>query len=184
MASKELRIPFATSLVTFLLGVFLGIISVSSVADKSFLDSPQIISVGGNRHLDVFEIFSRNMSAALLLFSGVVTGGLSTLIGLILTSVYVGATFGIAANSVGLAQAAGSIVLYAPLEFLGLIIVATAGFWPAQRALGHIFSRGRAGVNVLAVYVHSLKDSLKILAVGSAVILLAAAAESLVIALR
>lgn len=181
---KGLWVPFATSVATFLLGLSIGFFSLPSVVDQAFLNSQQGLSGGSGQYPDFLEIFTRNMGAGLLLFSGVLTGGLSTLIGLTLIAAYVGATLSVAANGVGFMEAAGSIIFYAPLEFAGLLIIATAGFWPGQRAMREIFSPTLVKAGVFATYIGSLKDSMKVLFAGSAVLFLAAIVESAIIALR
>lgn len=181
---KGLWVPFTTSLATFLLGLSIGFLSLSAVVDQVFLNSQQGSPGVSGQQPQFLEIFIRNMGAGLLLFSGVVTGGLSTLIGLILVAVYVGATFSVAVNGVGFMEAAGSIIFYAPLEFAGLLIIATAGFWPGQRALLEMFSPTAAKTRVFATYIGSLNDSMKVLFIGSTVLFFAAIIESIIIAHR
>ncbi|MFE0581568.1 hypothetical protein [Streptomyces sp. NPDC058874] len=66
-------------------------------------------------------IVLRNVGAAMLMFSGVLTAG-STVVALGLMAAYIGATFGSAAHAVGFQEALGSIVLYAPLIGRGRLI--------------------------------------------------------------
>ncbi|MFE2527579.1 stage II sporulation protein M [Streptomyces sp. NPDC059382] len=141
-------------------------------ADTSFADS-------------FGPILLRNVGAAMLMFSGVLTAGFSTVVALGLMAAYIGATFGSASHTVGFQEALGSIVFYAPLEFLGLLFAATAGMLPMVAGVANAL-RGSTedGRSPLRVYAESLALSLKTLGIAVAVILVAALVESAVIAAR
>ncbi|UBH25112.1 hypothetical protein KW076_02660 [Micrococcus porci] len=80
-------------------------------------------------------ILGRNLGAALLVFGGVVTGGALTAVTLPLVGVWVGATLRLALDAAGWEGAVGATVLYAPLEFAGVLLAAVAGLVPLAAAL-------------------------------------------------
>src|SRR4029453_8034716 len=79
---------------------------------------------------EFLHILARNVGAALVLYSGVVTLGLTTLIGSGILALYVGATVSLGVHSVGGTALIADVIWYVPFEFLGLILAATAGFQP------------------------------------------------------
>ena len=128
---KGLWVPFTTSLVAFLLGFYVGFLSLSSVVDQAFLTHTR----GYLPAVDSTRIFLKSSSEIWgqgSCFSPGTNRGTVQAVGLTLISVYVGATFSVAVNGVGFGQAAGSIIFYAPLEFAGLLLIAAAGFWPGH----------------------------------------------------
>lgn len=76
------------------------------------------------------QILLVNVPALCLVFSGVVTGGLTTLIAWPLTAVYIGVTMRIGQVQLGVAEVVSSIWIYAPVEFLALLLAAGAGLMP------------------------------------------------------
>ncbi len=129
-------------------------------------------------------ILVRNGSIMLMLFSGVVTAGVSTAVGLTLLALYVGATLGAAAGNVGLAPALGSILSYAPLEFMAFLIAAVAGMLPMATA--GLFRRdaGSGPRDRLRAYITSLSAAVRLLVVATLGVLAADLAEVTTIALR
>ena len=86
-----------------------------------------------------WSVFGRillvNFPALCLAFSGVITGGLSTLIAWPLTSIYIGSTMRTASAQLGPGEVLGTIWVYAPGEFAALLIAAGAGLMPAAAAV-------------------------------------------------
>jgi uncharacterized membrane protein SpoIIM required for sporulation len=130
-------------------------------------------------------IVPRNLAAASLLFSGVLTGGFSTVVGLGLLAMYIGATFGAAAGNVGALDAFTSIAAYAPVEFLGLLLAATAGLMPVVSFMYTAVTGSRPGrPGAFGTYVETVSASLRVFALAVVVIVVAATVESVVIAAR
>ncbi|UUN27775.1 stage II sporulation protein M [Streptomyces sp. FIT100] len=180
-----LAIAFSVSLAALCTGIVLGCTSMDPAGGDGAWADP------GGRPADVSfadsfgPIVLRNTGAAMLLFSGALTAGFSTVVALGLMAVYIGATFGAAARTAGFQEALGSIVLYAPLEFLGLLLAATAGMLPVVSGVANaLHSSAEDDRSPLRAYAESLALSLKTLGVAVAVILVAALVESVVIAAR
>lgn len=127
------------------------------------------------------EILIRNLSAALLLFSGVATVGLTTVVGLLFTAIWVGAGFQAMLASGGLESLSPMVLTYIPLEFGGVLIAAVAGLLP----LGHALSNftGDESQRHVGVFSHA-PEALKWLSVSVGLICLGAAIEVLVIVTR
>lgn len=81
---------------------------------------------------DFTQILARNLGAALVLYSGVVTLGRTTVIGSGILALYIGATVSLGLNSVGGATLFADVIWYVPFEFLGLVMAATAGLQPRR----------------------------------------------------
>ncbi|MFC5803114.1 stage II sporulation protein M [Streptomyces formicae] len=178
-------IAFSVSLAALCTGIVLGYSSMDPAGgDGAWAGSggqPAEISFASS----FGPILVRNTGAAMLLFSGVLTAGFSTVVALGLMAAYIGATFGAAAHTAGFQEALGSIVLYAPLEFVGLLLAATAGMLPVVVGVANALrSSAEDGRSPLRAYAESVALSLKTLGVAVAVILIAALAESVVIAAR
>lgn len=127
------------------------------------------------------EIIVRNGSAALLLYSGVVTLGVSTLGVLTMTSVYVGATMSVGVTNSGVAGLIGDTGLYIPFEFSGMLLGAAAGLYPFVRALS---SDRTANRGFGASYLDSLAGSLRLLGVALGLVLVGAAIEAALLSVR
>lgn len=76
------------------------------------------------------------------------------------------------------------VALYAPLEFLGLLLAASAGLLPLVAGAGSALGGAAQGKSPLRSYVDALGPSLKAFGGAVAVILVAAVVESLVITSR
>lgn len=124
------------------------------------------------------QIVARNIPLAMLMFAGVVTLGLTTLVSTAVLSLYVGATLGAASGNVGLASALWSIAAYAPLEFAGFLVASYAGLRPVVGAVRRSVVH-EAGA--LAAYLDAARGAVTTLAVGLALLLAGAAVEALVI---
>ncbi|MGW8954718.1 stage II sporulation protein M [Streptomyces sp. NPDC055709] len=180
-----LAIAFSVSLAALCTGIVLGYTSMDPAGGGSAWAAPGASSAEASFWGSFGPIVLRNTGAAMLMFSGVLTGGFSTVVALGLMAAYIGATFGAAAHTAGFQQALGSIVLYAPLEFLGLLFAATAGLLPVVAGVASALHWGAEdGRSPLRAYVESLALSFKCLGLAIAVILIAALVESTVIAAR
>jgi hypothetical protein len=125
----------------------------------------------------------QKLSAALLLFSGTFTGGFSTILALGLLSTYVGATFGAAASNVGVTDALLSIVLYAPSEFAGLLLAATAGIIPLAACVRSAFD-DRSERSPYISHLAAVQPALRYLAYAVLLICIGAGVEAAVISGR
>ncbi|MEZ2389913.1 hypothetical protein AB6813_10255 [bacterium RCC_150] len=128
---------------------------------------------------EFLHILGRNVGAALVLYSGVVTFGLTTLITAGILALYIGATVSLGVNSVGGTNLLADVVWYVPFEFLGLVLAATAGFQPTA-ALAHRLVLKSEPVTISS-FIQDLARSLATFAAAMALILLGAIIESILI---
>jgi uncharacterized membrane protein SpoIIM required for sporulation len=164
------------ALVTAIVGCVVGYASMRGVVADAVTSRG---SGGGESGVTLRGILSRNIPAALLVYSGVSTLGFSTIIALLALGGFVGATFATAVATIGVRAAAGSIIAYAPVEMLGLLLAAVAGLTPITAVLSRGAHESRANS-----YVGSLSRSLRILCVAIFILAVAGALESLVISSR
>lgn len=130
---------------------------------------------------DFFQILARNIGAALVLYSGVVTLGLTTIIGAGILALYVGATLSLGLNSVGGATLFADVIWYVPFEFFGLVLATTAGLQPAAGLAGRLMKNKPVSVGS---FVDSIARSLGSLLIAVALIVIGAAIESVLIHLK
>lgn len=126
------------------------------------------------------EILLANMGAALMLFSGALFAGVTTIFGLVALSFYIGSTMAVAVHHAGLGGVAGSVWTYILFEFLAMVISATAGLHPLYMSLLSTNVEGSR----LSRYVGGLTTSLKLQAVAVGLLTLAAGIEAFVISSR
>ena len=119
----------------------------------------------------VLPIFATNASAALGLYSGVLTLGTSTVANSILIGLFAGSAIRGASDALGPAHAAGTLLPYFAFEGAGLIGAATAGLLPIAYLAWHI-TRGDATLaSGWRAYTRALGATLP-LAAGSLILLL------------
>jgi uncharacterized membrane protein SpoIIM required for sporulation len=151
-------------------------LDVSWIAENKTFEKSPLYSGGFD------QILLRNLGAALVLYSGVVTLGLTTLVAGGILALYVGATVALGVNSVGVAQLLADVAWYVPFEFSGLVLAAAAGLQPAFGAARLVLlHKGKISLTSLQ---RDLSASLRTLSVGSAFITVAAVIESVLISLR
>ncbi|WDO11364.1 stage II sporulation protein M (plasmid) [Streptomyces murinus] len=167
------------SLAALCTGIVLGYASLASAGPADGSSGASAASAAS-----FTAIVVRNTGVAMLLFSGVATAGFSTVITLGLMATYIGATFGAAARVVGVGEALVSIVLYAPLEFVGLLLAATAGTLPVVAAMASALRSGQGAPSPLHAYGTAVGLSLKTFMLAIAVVVVAAAVEATVITSR
>ncbi|TDL40929.1 hypothetical protein [Kocuria rosea] len=173
-ARRALGWAAAVATALFVAGFLVGYESISRVPATL-----QDTAGAGQDHDGSFgSIVVRNLGAAALLYSGVLTGGLLTGTSLALLSVYVGATAKIGVLNVGAAALVGAAGWYAGLEFLGCLVAAAAGLLPLTAAL----TARRNGL--VRSYLTALPASLGVLALAVALLLAAAGIEAALIARR
>ncbi|WP_104125841.1 stage II sporulation protein M [Cryobacterium sp. Y57] len=124
-------------------------------------------------------ILSQNLAAALLAFSGVATAGLSTLFGISLTSLWVGASFHAVQVELGAAEVVIRVLPYAGIEFAGILLAATAGLLPA---VVFVAERFRYAPRQRYTYTSSVPGTLRLFLVAVLLITMGALVEAAVIA--
>ncbi|MDQ0210556.1 MULTISPECIES: hypothetical protein [Arthrobacter] len=126
------------------------------------------------------RILAANVPALCLLFSGVITGGVSTLIAWPLTAIYIGSTMRLGRTHMGIGEVVASIWIYAPIEFLGLLLGAGAGLIPVAAAIRSALSASEAA-GPLRQYLAMFPLALKIFGIASVLVLAAALLEATVL---
>jgi len=168
-AVRSTLLALLFSLVTLGIGAAIGYVSLRGSVDQGWVSSPDSAP-------SFATIFITNVGTAFLLFSGVVTVGISALFGGLALGGFIGATFTVAAGTVGTAAAAGSIGWYAPLEFAGFIVAAAGGFSPAVGVLLR-----KSGESRRAAYVSALPRAGLFALVSVGMLGIAAGVEALII---
>ncbi|WP_179205334.1 stage II sporulation protein M [Mycetocola reblochoni] len=154
--------------------------SVESLA--LFGSDPSLMTDGS-----FLAILIRNAGVAAFLFSGVVTAGVTTLAALVLTAFAIGTSMALVQSASGWIRLLGDVAWYAPIEFASLAVVGAAGLVPLLSAL-----RAGAGDSEerqprrgpLHRYLAALPAALRLGVLGFVGIVIGAAVESAVIALR
>lgn len=167
--ARSTLLAFLVSVVTLGIGVIMGYVSLRGSVDSAWIS-------GSTTTPSFATIFATNMSTALLLFSGVVTLGISALFGSLALGGFIGATFTVAAGTVGTATAAGSIGWYAPFEFAGFVVAGAGGFLPILAVMLR-----SAGESRRAAYMSVLPKAGLFALLSAALLLVAAGVEVLVI---
>lgn len=129
------------------------------------------------------RILVTNIPALCLMFSGVITGGISTLIAWPLTAIYIGSTMRIGETRLGIGDVVASIWIYAPLEFLALLLGAGAGLMPLTAAVRSALSVSEHA-RPLQQYLQTFPLALKIFGISSVLLLAAALLEATVLATK
>lgn len=132
-------------------------------------------------------VLARNLPALALLYSGVLTLGLSTLLGLGVVSAYVGATFKVGSTTSGLVALLGQTAVYGVPEMLAMVTAAAAGLYPVVRTARSLWSRGGADAAHQAAwvtYARAVPGSLLILLAATAILVVAAVLEAWVVTAR
>jgi uncharacterized membrane protein SpoIIM required for sporulation len=146
------------------------------VMDPSWAPDALELNPSGGVELPWWRILATNGAAALMLFSGAATGGLTTLAALTWTGAYVGATMSVAVTNVGVGTVAADVWLFLPLEIAGLVVAAAAGLHPVVLGL---LDPHREGDGFARRYLAGARGSLRLLPVAGALLLAAAVAEAL-----
>jgi uncharacterized membrane protein SpoIIM required for sporulation len=156
-------------------GVAVGALSFEAGATPA---SGGVFALDGDDTAVLLQILTRNLAAALLLFSGFVTAGTTTVLGLLFVASWVGAGTSAVAAETGLDAVSPLVLLYLPLEFAGLLLAATAGLLPIAGLIRRFASTSSVP------RVSTSRRALLLLAVAVAVIVLGACLETLVIHLQ
>jgi uncharacterized membrane protein SpoIIM required for sporulation len=169
------------SLTVFIAGAVVGYSSIGPewAAESLTAAAPEAEAVQPT----AWHILLRNVSALMLLYSGALTVGVTSLLGLAAVAAYVGATMAVGVWNQGVWRLLVETGAYAPIEFAGLVVGGAAGLYPAVALARAIFVTP-GSVALVGTYLDALRTSLKIFAWAVALVLVAATVEGLVIALR
>jgi uncharacterized membrane protein SpoIIM required for sporulation len=138
-------------------------------------ESGPVFRLEGSAPEILLQILARNLSAALLLFSGYVTLGVTSVLALGLISIFVGAS-GTAMLSAGAASTIGPwVVMYIAIEFTGLLVAGVAGLLPLAVFLARSFGTPDIAPG------RSTRHSLRLLALAVTLIIASAVIETVVI---
>jgi uncharacterized membrane protein SpoIIM required for sporulation len=180
-----LVLAMSLSLVLMVGGFLVGFGSLSHL--QSGAGGPE--AAGAAARIDWLTTFgtilARNGLTLCLLFSGVMSGGLTTLIAWPLVSVFIGSTMRLSESMIGLDSVLGAIWPYAPLEFLALAVAAGAGLLPVTNAIRASLADPKPGAPVRSpfqAYLGVFPLSLRMLLVSGTILLIAAAIEATVVA--
>lgn len=127
-------------------------------------------------------IMLRNLGAIAFLYSGAATLGVTTVIALSLVSLYLGATLALTTFAAGLDTVAQNVMIYAPFEFVGIIIAGAAGLYPAMSVLVDALSRRDQAL--IRSYTTAVPGSLTLFLISAVLIVIGAGLEATVIASR
>jgi len=133
LGGRQHRGAFLVCLVTLLGGSMMVV--VGYVAMGSF-SVPIPTTAGLERSgTDLFHIVMRNMGVAAMLFSGVVTAGLTTLLAGSVLGLYTGAMLRTAVNSAGVCDTMAGLLPHFPVEYAAFLLAAVAGLSPVSRTV-------------------------------------------------
>lgn len=175
-AEHRLTGVIALALAIFLLGALAGYLAVDDSWARGTLGEPAAQTAGSFR-----AILTTIVGAALLLYSGALTLGSTTVVALVLLAVYVGATCKVGVVASGWSDLVDQVGLYAPVEFLGLVAVAAAGLHPLVAAVHRPPSGSSLPASACSRYLCAVPRSLALLLIGLCLVLTAAAVEALLI---
>lgn len=178
MSTGENRYSGAAGPILIALGLLLASVVVGSRAfTPESLISGDVFALNGSPVEIAWQIFVRNATAALLLFSGYALAGTTTVMGLVFVGTWVGAGSAAVAIETGLGNISPLVALYLPLEFTGLVLASAGGLVPVVRFAGRAFSDGDRPRPRIAGHVLAARLGLT----GLLLILLGAVVECLVI---
>lgn len=129
---------------------------------------------------ELVPIFLTNASAALGLYSGVLTAGISTFASSVLLGLFTGAVFHGASDALGTGQAIMTLGPYFVFEGFGLLLASIAGFMPITAIAIHWLSRGPSTWRTsITTYISTVQRTLMPLTVSLALIAVGAVMEVL-----
>lgn len=171
---RACRWAFGASLAVFLVGATFAYQMLSASWAAASVGPASAV---GSMQSTFVTILSANLGTAVFLYSGAVTFGLTTIVGLGMLSAFVGATMKTGVTIGGWGALAGDTAVYALLEFLGFIVVAASGLYPVIATM--VSGQGERSEPVLRRYLTALTVSLRVFALGVSIIVVAAVIETL-----
>lgn len=176
------RTAAGIAIATLLLGAVVGSVSLAGLSNQDLSGAAMF---AGDPPLKMFvQILVRNLSLIALLFSGVATAGVTTLLFGTLLGAYIGATMTAAAEHVGATSVVTSVIVYAPLEFLAFAVAAWGGLGPAIAVLSDSFSGSPQDLLRPQRWMVEMEPSLRKFGLSAALVALAAFLETIVIQTR
>lgn len=166
-------VALGLSLALFIGGLLIGYSSFQEV--PAFLRDAD--AAGGASGWSFWTILTRNLGAIALMYSGVATAGILSVVTLASVSLYIGATAKIGTLTSGAGALAADVGLYAPVEFLGCLLAAAAGLYPVVSAFTPSSQAIHGGP--VHAYLRAVPRSLLLFALGGLLILLGAGLEAL-----
>ena len=121
-------------------------------------------------------IAAQNLGAALLGFSGVLTMGMTSLLAVMFTSAWVGATFHAVTARLGTAEVLAHVMPYVVLELAGVGLAAVAGVYPAVAFVARRFRS-----DPRPPFGSAMQTSLRLLGIACVLIVAGAFVETVVI---
>jgi uncharacterized membrane protein SpoIIM required for sporulation len=138
-------------------------------------------TASADRSLDTFaEILLRNTAAAAGLVTGVLTAGVTTLGMAVVVSLYFGIVVRAGFDVMGTGEAWAMMVPFAPVELLGIAVATVAGVLPLTRAARAIAHAGLRPSAIAVAYLQGVRDAWWWVALAGALLVLAAALETVV----
>ncbi|WP_158268464.1 hypothetical protein [Corynebacterium liangguodongii] len=123
-------------------------------------------------------IASSNIPTWCILVSGVLSFGLTTVVGAFGLGLYLGLSFAISVNAIGLRAAIGSTWAYSPFEFFGLFLASVVGIFPTFILL---MQRDDTGVSFAARWWLAVKSTFPFVLTSFALIWTGILIEALVV---
>lgn len=181
IGNRETFVSLLVALIPFAVAAVIGFLVIYGRVSNS---SEGIIGrpLGDSGDSLLISILLRNAAFIFYLFSGTLTCGITSVIGVTLLGLYMGSTTAAAATSVGIGAALGSIIVYGTLEIVAYIFAAAAGILPFLFAKSR--SREYVGETRVSRYIKGINSGLWLLTIALLLILLGAIAETIIIAQR
>ncbi len=124
------------------------------------------------------SILMTNLGTALLLFSGVATLGLSSVVGVGLVAAFIGASMRAVMANLGPWTTLGHSGPYMFIEFAGVALAGTAGVLPVIAGLRAAFSDAEQAPGFIRTYGAAIPQAMQVFALAVVLIVVAAAIES------
>lgn len=181
IGNRETFVSLLVALIPFAVAAVIGFLVIYGRVSNS---SEGIIGrpLGDSGDSLLISILLRNAAFIFYLFSGTLTCGITSVIGVTLLGLYMGSTTAAAATSVGIGAALGSVIVYGTLEIVAYIFAAAAGILPFVFAKSR--SREYVGETRVSRYIKGINSGLWLLTIALLLILLGAIAETIIIAQR
>ncbi|WP_430591454.1 stage II sporulation protein M [Humidisolicoccus flavus] len=126
------------------------------------------------------EILVSNLGACALLYSGVMTLALTTVLGITVLGAYLGFTGSLIVQTLGASELFARVGSYVFIELAGVVVAAAAGFLPLAHLVSHATRNREATMaSLFSAYTHGLRGSLLLAAASAVLIVLAAGIETI-----
>lgn len=129
---KLIRLSVFISATTLLLACLVGYCYLTGGVTESVSGESEY--VGMQFSSVFFELAQINLPTVISLFSGVITAGTTTILSLVGLGLFVGATFHVGVDTIGLRELWCNVGNYFPLEILSCVLAASGGLLPVVSA--------------------------------------------------